>query len=160
MCAIKPSVHHHGWITKNNWKICVHLCTAQSHPCSCPSGGLVSIDLCGWWGLTSLRHLAQQCPFKAVHLQQGACCSATLLHPASLFDKRPRLGLRWGVGVGPPHTTTNTTQMLSAACWQTHTQSRCQIRDSGTVTSYLVQWEVLCTGRPHLGKPPPPLFVL
>lgn len=102
MCAIKPSVHHRGWIKKDNWKICVHLCTAQSHPCSCPSGGLVSIDLCGWWGLTSLPHLAQQCPFKSVHLQQGACCSATLLHPASLFDKRPRLGLRWGVGVGPP----------------------------------------------------------
>lgn len=80
----------------------------------CLSGGLVSLDLRGWRGLTCPRHPPP----------------AGTLPPAAKTKGRE----------GPPHTPptfTTSTQIPSAACWQTHAHSRCQNMDPGTVTSYL-----------------------
>lgn len=145
------------WMNKEKWlqNVCTFVyCSITS--VLCPSGGLVPLDLRRWRGLTRGRHLAQQCPFEDVHLQQGRGCSATRLHPATLFDKRPRLN----AGRTPHHqhhpdtlccllTDSHTEQMSNHGFWHSHFS-----------TCIIVQWETLCTGRPHLGNPPPLLFIL
>lgn len=143
-------------------KIVVHMCTFVYYSSTlCPSGGLVSLDLRGWRRLTHHHHhLAQQCPFKGVHLQQGRCSSASRLHSATLFDKRPRLN-----GGRTPHhqhhqhhpntlccllTDSHTEQMSNHGFWHSHFIPCIIVGPVGSAVH----------GRPHLRKPPPPLFIL
>lgn len=65
MWGVCVSVYKHNTckestITVHIYNTCVYnWCTAQPHPCFCPSGGLVSLHLRGCRGLTCHRHLAQ-----------------------------------------------------------------------------------------------------
>lgn len=137
------------WMNKG--KLLQGMCTFVYYAITsvlCPSGGLVSLDLRRWRRLTCHRHLAQQCPFKDVHLQQARRCSASRLHSATLFDKRPRVN----GGRTPQHqhhpnilccllTDSHSEQMSNHGFWHSH-----------FIPCIIVQWEALCTGRPSPWK--------
>lgn len=68
------------------------------------------------------------------HLDEGQCCSATR---DSLWQKAMT---KWW---SDPSKTNSITMILSAACWQTHSE---QMSGPGFLPCIIVQWETTCTG--------------
>lgn len=114
---------------------------AESYPFWCFSGGLVPLHLCGRGGLTLLdewRLLSIQSKLttsSGCHAAQPLCVPCK----SDLFDKTQRHALKrqWQCSQNP-----------SPALWQTHSQNRCRISDSRSVTPYLASLRPCLPPRP------------